>query len=73
MSKFVTVHTFPSRIEAELAKSLLESHEVNSIVMADDAGGMRPYPMSYSYGVELKVSEEDAEKARSILQNQTKK
>lgn len=67
MANLVTVSSYPSRIEAEVAKGLLESNGIKSAITADDAGGMEPYPMSNSYGVRLKVSEEDFEKAQEIL------
>jgi len=54
-------------MEAEIAKGLLATNGINSIIMADDAGGMGPYPMAYTYGVELKVAEKDGDKARKIL------
>lgn len=54
-------------MEAEVAKGFLDAHGIKSIVMADDAGGMRPFPMAYVQGVELKVMEEDLKKAKEII------
>ncbi|OGG16562.1 hypothetical protein A3D77_06135 [Candidatus Gottesmanbacteria bacterium RIFCSPHIGHO2_02_FULL_39_11] len=67
MNSFITVQSFASRIEAEIVKGLLESNGIRSIIFSDDGGGMRPFPMSYVPGVELKVSKEDFEKARKIV------
>ncbi len=67
MSKLITVSTFNSRLEAEVVKGLLETHGIKSIIMADDAGGMRPFPIAYVQGVELKVLEKDLKKAKRIL------
>lgn len=54
-------------MEAEVVKGLLETHGIKSIVMADDAGGMRPFPIAYVQGVELQVMEEDFKKAKEII------
>jgi len=67
MNTIVTVQTYSSRIEAEIAKGLLESEGIKALISADDAGGMRPFPFAYSNSVELKVREEDVEKAKEIL------
>ena len=61
----VVVRTFPNAIEAELAKSALISAEVDSIVQADDAGGMRPH-LAMPH-VRLLVRAEDADRANDIL------
>lgn len=59
---------FPSRIEAEIAKSKLNAHNIQSIISADDAGGAYPFPLSpTSQGVELRVLEKDLEKAKGLL------
>lgn len=65
--KLVTVGVYPTRIEAEIAKGLLEAHKIIAYLSADDAGGMRPYPLSYTFGVELQVEEKDEEKAKELL------
>lgn len=67
MSDLVSVVSFPSRVEAEVAKGLLESQGIVALIVADDAGGARPYPMSYSYGVSLQVRAFDLERAREVL------
>lgn len=66
-SNLVTLTTFPSRLEAEMAKEKLESMGIKSFVSSGDAGGMRPSPFAYSAGAELTVREEDVPKAREIL------
>ena len=66
-SQLVCVATFPTRLEADLAKSLLESAGIKSFVSADDAGGMRPGVFSYTAGVELVVREEDLTRAKELL------
>ena len=67
--QLVCAALFSSRLEAELAKSLLESQGIKSFISADDAGGMRPGMFAYAPGVELIVREEDLEKAKELLKS----
>ena len=63
----IVLETFFSRIEAEMAAGLLESEGVETMVLADDAGGA--YPMlQFIRGVRLMVYREDETRAREILQ-----
>jgi hypothetical protein len=67
-AELVVVRTFQNKIEAEIAQGALEAAEIDSIVSADDAGGMRPeLNMSRWGGVRLLVRAEDAEEAGKIL------
>jgi hypothetical protein len=61
----VVVSTFLNEIDAEIARSALEAAEIESMVSADDAGGVRPH--LWMGGVRLLVRAEDAEKASEIL------
>ena len=61
----VVVRTFLNVVDAELAKSALGSAQVESLIQADDAGGMRPH--LWMHGVRLLVRLEDAGKAADIL------
>lgn len=72
MVDLITVESYPSRLEAEIAKGLLEVNGIKSLIVADDAGGMRPFPISYTVGVELKVLEEEFEEAKKILNKKSK-
>ena len=58
--------TFNSRIEAELAKSFLESSGIKSMILADDAGEMYPAASVY-WGVKLFVNEKDFEIAGKLI------
>jgi hypothetical protein len=60
--------TFNSRIDAELAKSLLESNGIKTMVSADDVGGMYPAASVY-WGVKLFVNEKDFEIANNLINN----
>jgi hypothetical protein len=64
-SELVVVATFLNRIEAEMARGALEAAEIESMVSADDAGGLRPG--LWMSGVKLLVRAEDAERAASVL------
>ena len=48
----VVLRTFLNDIDAQLAKTALEAAEIDSMVRADDAGGMRPH-LWVGSGVEL--------------------
>jgi hypothetical protein len=67
MSELVCVRTYGFRPEAELAKSVLESSRIESVIVADDGGGMRPLGPLATGGVMLCVWEEDAERAARLL------
>ena len=64
MTHSVSVGSFGSTVEAEVAKHLLAANGIHAAVMADDAGGLLP-PLTNE--VRLVVLEEDAELARQIL------
>ena len=61
----VVVRTFLNSFDAELAKSALEAAQIESMIRADDAGGMRPH--LWMGGIELVVRAEDAERANEVL------
>jgi hypothetical protein len=65
-SELIAVRTFLTAIEAEIARSALEAAGIESLLKADDCGGLRPH-MQMSEGVELLVREEDAEEAERVL------
>lgn len=62
----VVIRTFLNRIDAELAKGALEAAEIDAMVAADDAGGLRP-SFWVLRGVRLLVREEDIERAEEVL------
>jgi hypothetical protein len=66
----VSVATYVSNIEAELARSALEAAEIDALVRADDCGGTRPH--LWMGGIRLMVRAEDAERAREILNAETR-
>ena len=64
--KIKLLKTFNSRIDAELAKSFLESNGIKSMVSADDAGEMYPAASVY-WGVKLFVNENNFEIADNLI------
>jgi hypothetical protein len=67
-SELVEVGSFLNRIDAELAQGALDAAEIESVVSADDAGGVRPH--LWMSGVRLLVRAEDVERARELLDAQ---
>lgn len=57
---------FSNRPEAEAAKELLSQEGIRAFVWADDQGGMLP-TLTLDQGVELKVADEDFERAKETL------
>ncbi len=66
-SELVTLRTFLNHVDADLAKSVLDSMGIESLISADDAGGMRPGLWSGS-GVRLLVRRRDAELAAAVIE-----
>ena len=64
-TELVVVGTFLNQIEAEMAKGALEAADIESMISADDAGGLRPH--LWMGGIRLLVRAEDAEQATTIL------
>ncbi|MBI4795752.1 MAG: glutamate-5-semialdehyde dehydrogenase [Deltaproteobacteria bacterium] len=66
LDEAVVIEKFSSRMEADIAAGLLESEGIETLVLADDAGGT--YPMlQFIRGVRLMVAAEDEAQARQIL------
>jgi ABC-type glutathione transport system ATPase component len=65
----ITVGTYPTRSDAELAQTVLKAAGIPSEVAADDAGGA--YPFDLSGGARLLVDEADAEDAAALLSDES--
>jgi len=70
-SNLVTLKTFLNHVDADLAKSVLDSMGIESLISADDAGGLRP-GLWTGTGVRLLVRREDAELAGAVLEPDSK-
>ena len=68
MSSLIIVQVYGNRVEVEYAKEILGSNGIESIITADDCGGMRPWLAAGTGGVKLSVKEEDVVKAKEVLQ-----
>jgi hypothetical protein len=62
-TELVTVSTFRSIVDAEIAKGVLDEAKIESMIRSDNAGGMYPA----IGGAELVVRAEDVEKADEAL------
>ena len=62
-SDLVVVSTFPSTADAEIAKGILDEEGIDSMIRADNAGGMYPAISR----AELLVRTEDVQKANEGL------
>ena len=66
-AELVVVQTFPSRPEADIAKSMLEAASIDAMIKADTEGGMREHLAWTGAGFRVLVREEDAATAREVL------
>ena len=64
--KLITISTFRSTADAEIAKGILDEVGIDSMIRADNAGGMYPAIS----GADLLVRSEDVAKAHDALQDQ---
>lgn len=62
----VIIREYVNEMEALIARSVLEAHEIPAVVLRDDAGGMLP-AMHLIYPVRLAVRRVDAAEALRIL------
>ena len=65
--KLVVVQSFGNRLEAELAKGVLEEAGIQAIIQGDTAGRMREHLAWSGAGFKILVREDDAAKARDVL------
>src|SRR5262245_56520608 len=64
--ELVVLRTFPTVVEADLAKSALDSVGIDSMVRSDNEGGQSP-GLAFSRGVELLVRANDVAAANDML------
>jgi len=67
-NELVTIETFQSEIEAEIAKNRLMTDGIRSFIFKDDCGGTRPH-LQLTLGVDLKVRQIDLARASDILKS----
>ncbi|MBN2789390.1 MAG: DUF2007 domain-containing protein [Candidatus Delongbacteria bacterium] len=66
MKDLVVLSVFTNHSEAEMAKALLESNNIPSMIMSDDVAGLG-LGQTFVKGVKLLVNENDLEQAEDIL------
>lgn len=66
-SALSVVQAFGTQVEADLAKSMLESAGIDAMIQADRAGGMRDHLAWSGLGFKVLVRAEDASAARDVL------
>ena len=64
-SNLITISTFRSAADAQIAKGILDEEGIESMIRADNAGGMYPAIS----GTDLLVRSEDAARAHDALQD----
>jgi Putative prokaryotic signal transducing protein len=64
--ELVVIRTYPTIIDAELAKTALESVGIDAMVRSDNQGGQSP-GLTFTRGAELLVRADDVEAAEDIL------
>lgn len=66
----ITIRTFSSDMDAQVAKAHLESEGIKSLIIKDDVGGMQPN-FQVTSGVNLAVNRRDQKRAKDILKSVT--
>lgn len=66
--ELVVIRTFADAISAQIAQLALDAHNIQSVVVGDDAGGLYP-ALTFSKGVRLAVQHTDAVRALRLLDN----
>lgn len=62
---YLTIRTFSTRVEAEIAKQTLLANGIHAIISIDDAGGAYPFPLVP--GARLMVEKKYKNKAEDLL------
>ncbi len=67
MTTHSCLRTYLTRNEAELDQALLRSCGFETIIQADDAGGMQPHLLFGNGGVRLLIHSSQADEAAQVL------
>ena len=62
----VTIRKYPTEVEAELDRAVLDANGIRALIVRDNAGGMLP-SLNLLAEVRLVVDNEQAAKARVVL------
>jgi hypothetical protein len=66
-SNLVVVQAFATQMDADFAKSVLESAGIDAMIQADRAGGMRDHLAWSGFGFKVLVRDEDVAPAQEVL------
>jgi len=66
-SNLVVVQAFATQIDADIAKSVLESAGMDAMIQADRAGGMRDHLAWSGFSFKVLVRDEDVAAAQEVL------
>ena len=64
--QLVVVRTYPTHVDADLARTALEAAGIESMVESDDQGGQSP-GLAFTRGIALLVRSDDVKDAEEIL------
>lgn len=68
MEDLVTVTSCSTRVIAEIIKGKLATENIKSVILADDAGGMYPFPLQSGFsGIQIQVRKSDFSRAKKVL------
>lgn len=62
----VIVRTYPTEVEAEVDRAVLDANGIRAFVVRDNAGGMLP-SLNLLASIRLVVDDTDAAQARDVL------
>lgn len=63
----IILNTYRTRIEAEIAQGVLTANHIQSVIFADDEGGVSPFLLMATGYVKLVVNTKEYQKARELL------
>ncbi|MFI5235578.1 MAG: putative signal transducing protein [Gemmatimonadales bacterium] len=65
----ITLQKYPTEIEAEVDRAVLEANGIRALVVRDNAGGMLP-SLNLLASVRLVVDDADVDDARKVLEGE---
>ncbi len=68
--RFVSVATYPSEVEAELAQASLAAAGIESFLKFEDSAGVLPV-LQWTEGVRILVEEKNELEARAVLEDES--
>ena len=69
---FVTIASYPEPLEANLIRSKLLSEDIECILLNENIISVQPFYSNAVGGIKLQVHEDDAERARKIIDDANK-